>query len=228
MNPEPIIDGKEVKEMKKLLKQWICIFLVMFSLFTPVTSVLPGASVWGTGVTAEAASKKTLKTTIYFKKYTGNSTVLSVALQQIGAPVFLTNSAGLKYIASKNGISNYTGTNSQNTKLLNLLKKGKLKDSLEIDYQTTSVSLRRNQCTSITLWTRGFYYGVLYQPGNTSAYSVQYVSGGGYALQTQTSYLRITGKKAGTGKITFRLKATGQSCCYSTSKALTINVRVTN
>ena len=31
-----------------------------------------------------------------------------------------------KQIAAKNGISNYTGTSSQNTKLLNLLKQGKL------------------------------------------------------------------------------------------------------
>ncbi len=53
--------------------------------------------------------------------YKGNSIV--DALKQIGVDSSFSNR---KKIASRNNISNYTGTATQNTKLLNLLKKGKL------------------------------------------------------------------------------------------------------
>lgn len=53
--------------------------------------------------------------------YKGNSIV--DALKQIGVDSSFSNR---KKIASRNNISNYTGTATQNTRLLNLLKKGKL------------------------------------------------------------------------------------------------------
>lgn len=53
--------------------------------------------------------------------YKGNSIV--DALKQIGVDSSFSNR---KKIASRNNISNYTGTATQNTKLLNLLRKGKL------------------------------------------------------------------------------------------------------
>ena len=53
--------------------------------------------------------------------YKGNSIV--DALKQIGVDSSFSNR---KKIASRNNISNYTGTATQNTKLLNLLKKGRL------------------------------------------------------------------------------------------------------
>lgn len=62
--------------------------------------------------------------TSYYKKYTGSSISLVDALKSIGVDSSMTNR---KKIAKANGISNYTGTSSQNTKLLNLLKQGKLK-----------------------------------------------------------------------------------------------------
>ena len=62
--------------------------------------------------------------TSYYKKYTGSSVSLVDALKAIGIDSSMTNR---KKIAKANGISNYTGTSSQNTKLLNLLKQGKLK-----------------------------------------------------------------------------------------------------
>lgn len=62
--------------------------------------------------------------TSYYKKYTGSSVSLVDALKSIGVDSSITNR---KKIAKANGISNYTGTSSQNTKLLNLLKQGKLK-----------------------------------------------------------------------------------------------------
>ena len=59
----------------------------------------------------------------YFKKYTGNSISIVDALNSIG------EKSSFEYrtkIAQINGITNYSGTAAQNTKLLNLLKDGKL------------------------------------------------------------------------------------------------------
>ena len=60
----------------------------------------------------------------YYKKYTGSSVSLVDALKTIGVDSSYSNR---EKIAKANGISNYSGTASQNTKLLNLLKQGKLK-----------------------------------------------------------------------------------------------------
>lgn len=68
-----------------------------------------------------APPKKTA--TKYFKKYTGKSSSLVDALDSVGAKYTL---AYRKKIAKANGIKTYTGTASQNTKLLTLLKNGKL------------------------------------------------------------------------------------------------------
>lgn len=60
----------------------------------------------------------------YYRKYTGKSTSLVDALKSLKV------SSSFEYrkkIATKNGIKNYTGTAAQNTKMLNLLKQGKLK-----------------------------------------------------------------------------------------------------
>lgn len=62
--------------------------------------------------------------TSYYKKYTGSSVSIVDALKAIGVDSSMNNR---KKIAKANGISNYSGTSSQNTKLLNLLKQGKLK-----------------------------------------------------------------------------------------------------
>ncbi len=66
---------------------------------------------------------KTTTATSYFKKYTGKSTSLVDALVAVGAN---SDFAYRKKIAAKNSISNYKGTAEQNTKMLALLKKGKL------------------------------------------------------------------------------------------------------
>jgi len=60
---------------------------------------------------------------VYFKKYTGKSSSIVDALNYIKEnSSYNTRSQ----IASLNGISNYKGTAAQNTKMLNLLKNGKL------------------------------------------------------------------------------------------------------
>lgn len=64
----------------------------------------------------------------YYKKYTGKSNVLDTILKAIGVPSAHYGSwKKRKTLASKNGISNYTGTAAQNIKLINLAKQGKLK-----------------------------------------------------------------------------------------------------
>ena len=59
----------------------------------------------------------------YYKAYKGKSESIVDALKAIGADSSFNNR---KAIAKANGISNYTGTASQNIKMLNLLKQGKL------------------------------------------------------------------------------------------------------
>lgn len=59
----------------------------------------------------------------YFKKYTGTSNSIVDALESIGADFAYSYR---EKIAKVNGINDYEGTPSQNTTLLNLLKKGKL------------------------------------------------------------------------------------------------------
>lgn len=60
----------------------------------------------------------------YYKKYTGKSVSLVDALKSIGVDSSFGNR---RKIAKTNGITNYVGTAGQNTKLLTLLKQGKLK-----------------------------------------------------------------------------------------------------
>lgn len=62
-------------------------------------------------------------TVSYFKKYTGNSTSIVLALKTIGAD---SSYAYRKKIASKNSIKLYVGSASQNLVMLNLLKNGRL------------------------------------------------------------------------------------------------------
>ena len=68
--------------------------------------------------------KKDNNTVKYYKKYTGKSTSIVDALKAIGVD---SSKSNRKKIAKVNGISNYSGTSKQNNKLLDLLKRGKLK-----------------------------------------------------------------------------------------------------
>lgn len=73
---------------------------------------------------ANIGKDNTVKTsTKYFKKYTGKSESIVEALEAVGAK---SDFAYRKKIATANKISNYKGTAEQNTKMLELLKKGKL------------------------------------------------------------------------------------------------------
>lgn len=68
------------------------------------------------------------QTTNYYKKYTGKSGVLNTVLKAVGVPAkYCSDWKSRKPVAVKNGISNYEGTASQNIKLINLAKQGKLK-----------------------------------------------------------------------------------------------------
>lgn len=67
-------------------------------------------------------TKKTT-TTKYYKKYTGKSNSIVDALKNVGVS---SSFANRQKIAKANGVKAYIGTASQNTKMLNLLKQGKL------------------------------------------------------------------------------------------------------
>lgn len=69
-------------------------------------------------------SSSNSNTNSYYPKYNGSTSSIVDALKSIGVDSSYNNR---KNIAKKNGISNYSGTASQNTQLLNLLKQGKLK-----------------------------------------------------------------------------------------------------
>lgn len=63
----------------------------------------------------------------YYKKYEGDSVNIDVVLKAIGAPSTYYGKWNKRLpIAKKNGITAYIGTASQNTKLINLAKQGKL------------------------------------------------------------------------------------------------------
>lgn len=76
------------------------------------------------GTLKKPGSVATTTTVTYFKKYTGSSGSIVTALNAIGAD---SSYSYRKKIAQANGISNYSGTASQNTTLLKKLKNGTLK-----------------------------------------------------------------------------------------------------
>lgn len=66
--------------------------------------------------------------TSYYSKYNGSSTSIDIVLKSIGVESrYIGSWTCRKPIATKNGISNYTGTMEQNLKLISLAKSGKLK-----------------------------------------------------------------------------------------------------
>lgn len=64
---------------------------------------------------------KVIDTTVYFKKYTGDTVSIASALSNIGEDG---SYEYRKKIAAVNNISNYSGTPEQNTHMLNMLKSG--------------------------------------------------------------------------------------------------------
>lgn len=71
----------------------------------------------------EENKKPVKKKIVYYPKYKGKSKSLVDALKSLSINPSKSNR---KRIATLNGIKNYTGSATQNTRLLNLLKKGKL------------------------------------------------------------------------------------------------------
>lgn len=85
----------------------------------PTTTTTPTA----TKPTATTSGKGATVTKRYFKKYTGKSSSIVDGLVAVGAD----HSFGYrKKIATANGVKTYIGTPTQNLKLLNLLKQGRL------------------------------------------------------------------------------------------------------
>ena len=113
------------KASNRFAKAVISFVLVLLTLFAPLAEIAPNAELFS--VTAYAADSYTYT---YYPKtsYTGGSIV--DGLKSIGVDSSWSNRAK---IAALNGISNYSSTASQNIKLLNLLKSGKLVKSKTIN-----------------------------------------------------------------------------------------------
>lgn len=83
------------------------------------------------GLVKRRNSEKALfdkKVDIYYKKYKGSSVQVDTVLKSIGVPSKYYGSwSKRKKVATKNGIKAYVGTAKQNTKIVELAKKGKLK-----------------------------------------------------------------------------------------------------
>lgn len=90
-----------------------------------VTAVAPGTATITVKLAngSKATCKVTVTKVVYYKKCSASQKSIVDALKSIGVDSSMTNR---KKIAAANGISNYTGTAEQNSKMLNLLKKGKL------------------------------------------------------------------------------------------------------
>jgi N-acetylmuramoyl-L-alanine amidase CwlA len=74
--------------------------------------------------TTTATTSTTATSVTYYSKYTGTTTSIVTALKAVGETD--TSLTHRKKIATANSISGYTGTAAQNTKMLTLLKSGKL------------------------------------------------------------------------------------------------------
>lgn len=75
-------------------------------------------------VTSGASRVTPVVTGSFYPAYTGSSSSITTALKAVGVDSSMDNR---KKIAAANGIDNYSGTASQNTSMLVLLKAGKLK-----------------------------------------------------------------------------------------------------
>lgn len=76
----------------------------------------------------QAEINRQLKTVKYYVKYSGDSMNIDTVLKAIGVPSkYYGNWLKRKPIAKANGINTYIGTSSQNLKIINLAKQGKLK-----------------------------------------------------------------------------------------------------
>ena len=69
-----------------------------------------------------------VSTSNYYPKYIGSSSNIDIVLKSIGVESgYIGSWTCRKPIATKNGISNFTGTMEQNLKIVSLAKSGKLK-----------------------------------------------------------------------------------------------------
>jgi len=109
--------------------------------------------------------------TTYFKKYTGSSGSIVTALNSIGADSSYSNRAK---IAAANGISGYSGTAAQNTKMLQLLKAGKLVNPAKTSGSNSGSTNQSTQPTtpskpSTSTTAAGTHTAVVY---NTAGYKM--------------------------------------------------------
>ena len=212
------------RKMSRAAKRTVCMLLILLSLFAPMTSSLSGSGLLGDSMVAEAASKTT-GCYVYFRRYTGKSNSLVDALKAIKAD---SSYDFRKYIASKNGIQNYKGTAAQNTKLLNLLKQGKLRDYWAIESPSNTLYVSKNP-KSVTVFGIKFrgsgIASVSYKSNNTNRLTIRgstkWNSTGAWCITTITAQ----GKAWGSASISYTLN--GGYCMNYAKKTVTINTYVT-
>ena len=110
-------------EASVLLKSGLFREVVLNKNTLQVGDVLVTRTKGHTVIVVQAAAATDTNTVQYYPKYTGTFASIVNALQTIKVD---SSFATRKKIAAANGIKNYTGTAAQNTKMLNLLKQGKL------------------------------------------------------------------------------------------------------
>jgi GH25 family lysozyme M1 (1,4-beta-N-acetylmuramidase) len=83
---------------------------------------------WFTTPKSKKSASTAKASTVYYSKYTGKTGTIDAVLKAVGVPeAYRGTWKKRKSLAAKNGISNYTGTEAQNLKLIALAKEGKLK-----------------------------------------------------------------------------------------------------
>ena len=146
-----------------------------------VTPAFPGTlnSLPGTArfaLTAEAA-------VIYYPKCASGHTSIVDALKSIGVDASYNNR---KSIAKINGISNYTGTASQNKTLLNLLKQGRL---IKSNVNTPRIALSTGNFTLDLNGTKSKVITVSHQYSRSCCYSWETSGNNNYAKMTWGSWI---------------------------------------
>ncbi|MCD7885376.1 MAG: hypothetical protein LUI87_16990 [Lachnospiraceae bacterium] len=192
----------------ELKKGLIGLLVLVLSIFDPMAAVTGNNGI-GTGMTVSAA---TVYTYTYYPKYTGSSSSFVTALNAVGVSSSYSNR---KVIAANNGITSYSGTASQNKKLLNLLKTGKLvKTKTALDWEISmdsTLNITSGVAATATIRFKGTGISSFNgQITNSSKLSSCYFSNTTWksAGNWCSTTLNITGKSAGTCVLTFKLNGT--------------------
>lgn len=189
----------------KTIVRYFASLMVAIMLMAAVP-MLPGSITGSSGtvglaVTAEAA-------VVYYPKCASKYSSIVDALKSIGVDSSYSNR---KSIAQINGISNYTGTASQNNTLLNLLKQGRL---IKSKTNNPSIALSTGNFTLDLNGTKSKVITVSHQYSRSCCYSWETSGNNNYARMTWGSWinngtacpLTVQGQSKGSFRLRVHLK----------------------